>query len=255
MNLGSFQSFCSSLNSRPGSKLKFSLCPCPRGAHKTALGLHRPSSPSLLKGASRKTESSRARLQSQHHRGQSETWLRMYDDLTRQVRVMGPWGQPYPQTAIQKMQFSFSSPLRTFFIFIFDYLAFFHLSLNKTKFESSKGLFITSSSIPGRVGSLLFNDDCHGPHWPAKLLFFAFKMHSHKLMSQANFCFLSPSSLGSFLILFFLFLGKLQIPTTFYQVPGEHRGVYFPIEATGFTWEETKSKAVNSKLVNCGFLF
>ena len=83
----------------------------------------------------------------------------------------------------------------------------------------------------------------------------AFKMHSHKLMSQANFCFLSPSSLGSFLILFFLFLGKLQTPTTFYQVPGEHRGVYFPIEATGFTWAETKSKAVNSKLVNCGFLF
>lgn len=249
MNLGSFQSFCSSLNSRPGYKLKFSLCPFPRGAHKTAL-----SSPLLLKGASRKTEASRARVQSQDHRGQSETWPGMYDDLTGQVQVMGSWGQPYLQTSIQKMQFSFSSPLRTFFIFIFSYLAFFHLSLNKTKFGSSKGLFITSSFIPGRVGSLLFNDDCHGPHWPAKLLFFAFEMHSHKLMSRANFWFLSPSSLGSFLI-FLLFLGKLQIPTTFYQVPGEHRGVYFPIEAIGFTWAETKSKAVNSKLVNCGFLF
>jgi len=63
VNLGSFQSFCSSLNSRPGSKLKFSLCPFPRGAHKTAL-----SSPSFLKGASRKTEASRARVQSQDHR-------------------------------------------------------------------------------------------------------------------------------------------------------------------------------------------
>ena len=87
VNLGSFQSFCSSLNSRPGSKLKFSLCAFPRGARKTAV-----SSPSLLKGASRKTEASRARLQSQHHRGQSETWPGMYDDFTGQVRVMGSWG-------------------------------------------------------------------------------------------------------------------------------------------------------------------
>lgn len=150
VNLGSFQSFCSSLNSRPGSKLKFSLCAFPRGAHKTAV-----SSPSLLKGASRKTGASRARLQSQHHRGQSETWPGMYDDFTGQVRVMGSWGQPYLQTSIQKMQFSFSSPRRTFFIFIFSYLAFFHLTLNKTKFESSKGLFITSSFIPGRVGSFI----------------------------------------------------------------------------------------------------
>lgn len=81
-------------------------------------------------------------------------------------------------------------------------------------------------------------------HIDSKLLFFAFKMHSTSWWAEPIFDFCLLHKHLELLNTSLPFSRKTPNTHYFYQVPGEHRGVYFPIEAIGFTWAETR---VNDK--------